>query len=70
MLKEISDINVMIKNTVCTWYVLTQSTGFMKRYLRLKVLLPCGLSLGYTSNVVDVACSVPKYDFGTENSPE
>jgi hypothetical protein len=33
-------------------------------------LLPRGLSLGYISNVVNVACSVQKYDFGTENSPE
>ena len=33
-------------------------------------LLPRGLSSGNTRNVVNVACSVPKCDFGTENAPE
>ncbi len=33
-------------------------------------LLPRGLSLGNTRNVLNVACSVPKCDFGTENAPE
>ncbi len=33
-------------------------------------LLPRGLSLGNTRNVLNVTCSVLKCDFGTENAPE
>ena len=33
-------------------------------------LLPRGLSSGNTRNVLNVACSVPKCNFGSENAPE